>query len=72
MKITDKVLKYIDDIKITRAIFVDLSEAFDTLDHSTLIKKKLAHYGINDTALEWFTCYLTGHKQKSFMMWIST
>ena len=59
MELTDKVLKDIDDKHITLAIFMDLSKAFDTLDHGILIRK-LAHYGINGIALEWFTSYLTG------------
>ena len=59
MELTDKVLKGIDEKHITLAIFMDLSKAFDTLDHSILLTK-LAYYGINGSALEWFTSYLTG------------
>ena len=62
MELTDKVLKDIDEKNISLAIFMDLSKAFDTLDHSILIKK-LAHYGVKGTALEWFTSYLTGRSQ---------
>ena len=51
-----------DERKITLAIFVDLSKAFDTLNHYILIKK-LAYYGINGIELEWFTRYLTGRSQ---------
>ena len=61
MELTDKVLKDIDEKNISLTIFMDLSKAFDTLDHNILIKK-LAHYGINGT-LEWFTSYLTGCSQ---------
>ena len=62
IELTDKVLKDIDEKNISLAIFMDLSKAFDTLDHDILIKK-LAHYGINGTPLEWFTSYLTGRSQ---------
>ena len=62
MELPDKVLKDIDEQNISLAIFMDLSKAFDTLDHSILIKK-LAHYGVNGTALEWFISYLTGRSQ---------
>ena len=62
MELTDKVLKDIDEKKISLAIFMDLSKAFDTLDYNILIKK-LANYGINGTPLEWFTSYLTGRSQ---------
>ena len=62
MVLTDKILKDIDDKNISLAIFMDLSKAFDTLDHGILIKK-LAHYGINGIALNWFTSYLSGRSQ---------
>ena len=53
MELTDQVLRDIDERKIMLAIFMDLSKAFDTLDHFILIKK-LAYYGMNGIALEWF------------------
>ena len=62
MELTDKALKDIDEKHLTLAIFMDLSKAFDTLNHSILLGK-LAYYGINGSALEWFTSYLTGRTQ---------
>ena len=46
----------------TRGVFIDLSKAFNTVDHQILIKK-LQYYGIDGTALEWFNSYLSNRKQ---------
>ena len=46
----------------TLGVFIDLSIAFDTVDHQILIRK-LQYYGTDDTALEWFKSYLSNRKQ---------
>ena len=45
----------------TLGVFIDLSKAFDTLDHQILIRK-LQYYGIDGTALEWFKSCLSNRK----------
>ena len=47
--------------KTTAGLFLDLSKAFDTLEH-TVIFKKLETYGIRGKALDWFKSYLNNRK----------
>ena len=57
------VLKAQENKKITAAIFLDLSKAFDSLEHDVLIQK-LELYGIRGRILDWFQCYLSNRKMR--------
>ena len=58
----EKITKAIDKSYHSVGVFLDLSKAFDTIDHDILLRK-LYHYGIRGKALEWFSSYLTNRKQ---------
>ena len=66
MEMQDKISNAIDEGEYAVGIFLDLSKAFDTLDHYTLIAK-LEYYGIRGLALEWFKSYLCSRKQYVFL-----
>ena len=54
LDVSDYILKNIDEGNLTGAVFLDLSKAFDIIDHS-LLKIKLA--------LAWCDNYLPGRTQ---------
>ena len=61
----DKVSESIDKHEISIGVFIDLSKAFDTLNHVILLQK-LDHYGIRGLPLLWFKDYLSNRKQFVF------
>jgi hypothetical protein len=62
LEIVDRIGKELDSRKTPIAIFLDLSKAFDTLNHDILITK-LQYYGLEDRTIQWFKSYLTNRKQ---------
>ena len=62
LELFDRVAKDVDDQNDPFAIYLDLSKAFDTIDHSIMIEK-LHRYGIQGICLNWFKSYLSGRKQ---------
>ena len=66
MLITDKIQRAIEAKLYSCGIFLDLSKAFDTVDHNILLAK-LEHYGIRGIANEWFRSYMYLSNRQQFV-----
>ena len=62
LEFIDRIMKDLDDKKTPISVFIDLSKAFDTINHDILIGK-LAHYNLDTTSLNWFRSYLSNRYQ---------
>ena len=65
LELQDRIVKSIAKKEWCSGIMLDLTKAFDTLNHRILIAK-LNHIGIRGLASNWFYSYLTDRKQYTF------
>ena len=58
-KVANDILLAMDEDKLSVLVLLDLSAAFDTIDHDILLHRLQYVFGIQGTVLSWFRCYLT-------------
>jgi len=63
MKIKDDIDQGLDQGDGTLLVLLDLSAAFDTIDHEILLDRLQHYIGISGTSLQWFRSYLQNREQ---------
>ena len=64
LKTHSDILESVDAGKVTALTLLDLSAAFDTIDHTILLSRLDDWFGVTGKALNWFKSYLTGRCQR--------
>ena len=52
-----------DNGLLNGVVFIDLTKAFDTIDHE-IILRKMSFLGFDQVAIRWFLSYLSGRTQR--------
>ena len=63
VRVHNDILRNIDDNCCTILILLDLSAAFDTVNHNILLNRLDSRFGIKNKALNWIRSYLTDRTQ---------
>ena len=58
------IVSSMDDGRVTALTLLDLSAAFDTIDHTILLRRLGKWFGVSGKALDWFKSYWTGRSQR--------
>ena len=63
VRVQNDILRAIDNGDCVILLLLDLSAAFDTVDHNILLSRLGNRFGVEGTALTWFSSYLSERSQ---------
>jgi Reverse transcriptase (RNA-dependent DNA polymerase) len=67
LRVLSNILQFVDQSDVAALVLFDLSSAFDTVDHSILLRRLEVSFGLTCSALELFRSYITGRTQYTRM-----
>ena len=62
MRVVNDILHNMNRQHVTLLVLLDLSSAFDTVNHDIMIRLEMS-FGIIGTAMQWLSSYLSGRSQ---------
>ena len=63
LKVLADILLALDSGDLAMLTLIDLSAAFNNVDHDTLLQQLQASYGLNGVVINWFASYLSSRLQ---------
>ena len=63
VRVTNDILIALDKKQMVLLVLLDVSAAFDTVDHRLLLMRMSHRFGISGNVLKWFRSYLTLRSQ---------
>ena len=63
LRVLSDILLALDSGNLAMLTLLDLSAAFDSVDHVTLLRRLQLSYGLGGTVISWFASYLGGRSQ---------
>jgi hypothetical protein len=63
LRVVSDLLMALDKNRVSVLLLLDLSAAFDTVDHDILISRLTTNFGVRSKALDWFKSYLWNRRQ---------